>query len=462
MADDFGALLADVSAPANLNDGTTSLNTDQTTDDSGAVVTTQDQGDKTDASQQNDADQNQDQNKDDQGDKSDKGADDKPLSPSKVQAALKALRESGGENAKIAGHLKDVYGRYQGYTKVFPKVADAQLAKTTLDAVGGREGLSKIQETVANVNATDAALYAGKKEVIQNLYEDCVANQHPEAFGKLAPHFLDTLEAKDAAAYEAAMAPRHLKFLDSVAFPNVVNSLGKALQAKDTEAALSIVKEMARFYNDFKDGIKQPAAKPEQEAWEKEKEEFHNNQKQEFNNSVGKSALETNNKAIIDALKPYFKGNPYFKNWTSRMVNNLGGDIQRELVSQLKKDGDYQAQMKALWSVAKPNRDEILRYHKSVVDLKVAQVTKEVLDKDYTGYARLGNVVTTNTDKDKGKGKGGDKNTDRTSQTTTVFVSAEPKRDEIDWAKDPNGLLYTTDKAYLKKTGQLVSWAKKR
>lgn len=459
MSEDFAALLADVSAPETTSGGTADLNPSNTNAHSGDVENTEltDNENEENTSPDDKADSEGD-GKPDKGDESDK--DDKATStPAKVRAALKALRDSSPENAKIARELNDVYGRYQSYSKVFPKVGDALEAKNTLEAVGGSDGIAKIQEVVAQVNATDQALYSGSKDVISQLYDDCVANKHPEAFGKLAPHFLDTLAKNDAKAFEATMNPRHLAFLDNVNFPGIVTALGKALESKDTDKAFQIVKEMARFYTDFSNkNVKSvDNENPEKAEWEKERDEFRSNETKQFQTSVATDADKENNSAIFNALKPYVKDNPYFKTWTKRMMTNLGVDVKRELVSSLKKDSGYQAQMKALWSVAKVNKDDVLKYHKSVVALKTPKVTKEVLDRDYSGYTRRtkGTIIPN-------RGAAGSKtnNSNSTPQSAPVQIGSEPKREEIDWGKDPHGILYTTNKAYLLKTGKLVSWKK--
>jgi hypothetical protein len=376
--------------------------------------------------------------------------------PAKIRAALKVLRDSDPANAGIARELNDAYGRYQGYKSVFPKVGDAQAAKITLDAAGGTEGIAHLQSLVANVNQTDANLYSGKGEVIDSLLEDMKSNGHPEALGKLAPHYLDVLEGHDKAAYETAMNPRHLSFLDSVNFPGIVNALAKAAQSGDTDTVSKIVAEMGRFYNDFrKDNEGKANVNPEKEAWEKERDESRSNETKTFQTGVATACVNENKSAILSSLKQYVKDNPYFKSWSQRMLANLGNDIHQELFRQLKGNAGYQSQMGALWSVGKPDGDKIKSYHKSVAALMAPRIVKEVLDKDYSGYAKRAVSKPPIPAAKNGKAP------EAQVQTKPNFVFAEPAFADIDWGKDPARNLYTTNKAYLK-SGKFVQWGANR
>jgi hypothetical protein len=113
--------------------------------------------------------------------------------------------------------------------------------------------------------------------------------------------------------------------------------------------------------------------------------------------------------------------------------------------------------MDALWSVAKPDKAKIESYHKSVVDLMAPRIVKEVLDKEYPGYAKRTASKATPTTAKKADGK-----PTQEVQTVAIPVSAEPAFGEIDWNRDPSRNLYVTNKAYLRKTGKLVTWGKKK
>src|SRR5579862_3523190 len=74
--------------------------------------------------------------------------------PKDIQRALKALRETP-ENASVARALNDAYWREQAFAKVFPKPADAQAAKATLELIGGPEGIEKMQADLRSMELVD-------------------------------------------------------------------------------------------------------------------------------------------------------------------------------------------------------------------------------------------------------------------------------------------------------------------
>ena len=97
---------------------------------------------------------------------------DKPAAPpnaSQIRAALKAFREASPEHAQAAKLLNDGYSRAEAYKEVFPDVATARNVRAALDTIGGIEGLSELQSTIASVEETDSMLYAGDPNVLDQI-----------------------------------------------------------------------------------------------------------------------------------------------------------------------------------------------------------------------------------------------------------------------------------------------------
>ena len=137
-----------------------------------------------------------------------KAASDKALeaTPANVRTALKTMRDADPKNAGVVKELHGAFERWNAAKAVFPKgVQEMQEAKAFIELTGGPEGYQKMQDSIAQVIATDELLYAADPKIWDNVLEDLKQSGHPEAYGKLAPSFLDKLKATDSSAYYSAI-----------------------------------------------------------------------------------------------------------------------------------------------------------------------------------------------------------------------------------------------------------------
>ena len=149
--------------------------------------------------------------------------------PDAIRKELRALRDSDPAKADLAKHLNYVVGHEKAYVDVFPKVADAKEAKFLIDSVGGKDGLTTLQNTIKSINETDQLLYSGDGRVLKNIYEDMKAAGHPEALGKLAGPYLEQLKEIDAKAYDGAIKPHVLDVLETAGFAESLRLMEQAL-----------------------------------------------------------------------------------------------------------------------------------------------------------------------------------------------------------------------------------------
>lgn len=449
MSDDFAALMADTAATADTTTETSTIETETHVADE--TTTAHDDA----AEQHGETAEVSGQDTDKQTAESDSKVDGRTL-PDQVRKGLKAFRDSDPANAKLAKELNDQYGRALAYKEIFPTVSDAKAHKAEWDAIGGREGLLNMRNQVNSVRDTDQKLYAGDPSVVTGLYADMKAAGKAESFTKLAPAFLDLLSKNHPEAYEAAMGADRYQFLESNGFGGAVTALAEALKNGDTKTAQSIVQSMVQFNSWLKQNHGDAATKrsnPEKEAWEKEREEFRTNQTKEFQKSVG-SALGTDIRSLIaKTLKPYTANNPYFKAFSNRMLNDLGSNLFREVVQGMEKDSNFKSQMQSFWSESKPSKEKIQAYNKQVAEIIVPKIIREVLDRDYNGYAKKGAVKAA-------EKKAAPANTGaaQAAPTTAVYVPREPSREDIDWNKPNAEKLYIGDVAFSRSRNKWVTW----
>jgi hypothetical protein len=374
--------------------------------------------------------------------------------PAAVRAALKALRDSDPKMAPIARQLNDAFGRYNAYKSVFPKVADAQNARALLDAVGGEEGFTGLQESVKAIQATDAKLYAGDPSVIDDIIEDMRSEGKIDAFGKLAKPFLEKLRATDEKAYFAAMKPHFYEGLRGVGFGNVVQNLAQLLSGDqpNIEGARALTTQMSEWFEDLKAGVDSQSKEtldPERQAFEQERTKFQTERQKEFHNSVATACDGHNNTSLSAALKPYLR-EPFFKNFERESLEDLGRGIKQQLYAELTADKVYQTQMDAFFAQKNPDKAKIQKYHQAKVDSISARIVKDVLNRRYPNRGKAVSTAPKKAAPAQTQQQAGGK-------TQFQYVQSKPDWSEINWDMDPRQTAYITGRAVLK-NGRAVSW----
>jgi hypothetical protein len=390
--------------------------------------------------------------------------EDKPVdartNPAAVRAALKALRDSDPKMAPIARQLNDAFGRYNAYKSVFPKVADAQNARALLDAVGGDEGLTALQERTKSFAATDQKLYAGDPSVLDDIIEDMKSEGKIDAFGKLASPFLEKLRATDEKAYFAAMKPHFFQGLRDVGFQNVLQGIIENLSGEtpNVNNAKAIASQMANWYEDLKASVDTASKQnldPERQAFEQERTKFQTERQKEFQTSVANECDSHNNKALGSALKSYLSM-PFFKGWSRESLVDLGAGLKQQLFSELGADKTYQAQMDAFFSQKSPDKGKITAYHTAKVDTMAKRIVKDLLNRRYPGFAKAQGTVG----KAPAKLVAASQGAQPGQPAKPTYISSKPAWDDINWDLDPTQRHYITGRAVLK-NGKFVSWSPK-
>lgn len=400
--------------------------------------------------------------------------------PDNIRKVLKAIKDADPKNAGAVKELHGAFERWNAAKQIFPKgVAEMKEAKALIDLVGGQDGYENLTQTVQSIEATDQLLYASDPKLWDNVIEDLKSENKLDAFGKLAPSFLDKLKSVDEKGYYEAFAPHFLSGLDEVNMSGAIGGLLEALKVADDAdpkalaAAIAKAKGVADGMDKWLKGLQTKAEKskaeavsPEKKALEeerakfrKEQEDYNTSKSKEFKQGVAKELDSFNNRSLGTALKDYLKM-PFFKGFPRETLVDLGNGIKTTLYRTLEADKAYQAQMKALWGVKSPDKAKISEYHQAKVDSIAADVVRKTVQQRYPNYAKggsaAGRVAAANAKKE------ATQKADAAAAATgkPVYVPQKPKWEAIDWDKDPKQLLYIAGKAYLKGSGKLVTWRK--
>ena len=395
--------------------------------------------------------------------------------PDGIRKLLKAMKDADPANAGAVKELHGAFERFNAFSKVFPKVSDAQQAKEFIDLIGGNEGYEKLQGTVAAAEASDEKLYdpARNAELISDVVEDLKAQGKLDNLGTLTSAMLDAAKANSEKGYYDAFAPHFFAGLEQVNLNGAVAGLAKALSdpdpAKAVAAAKEISSDLSKWYKELADNntkAKENVVSPERKQLEadraaflKEQADHKTKESETFKNSVGSACEKTNNQLLGAELGPFLRM-PFFQGYGKENLMPLGNTLKQNLYATLKADVAYQAQMKAMWGAKQPDRAKIEEYHKARVQSISKDIVRDTVQKMYPGYAKGGAAAGRVAAASAKKETAAKVDAAAAASGKPVYVATKPAWEAIDWTKDEKKLLYITGKAYLKGSGKLVTWRK--
>ncbi len=333
--------------------------------------------------------------------------------PQEVRKALKALRDADPKNAAYVKTLHGSYERHQAYKAEFETVDKAREAKAFIESIGGEEGYKELNTHIDAVKAADELLYNSDPQIWDNVIEDLKASGHPEAFGKLAPAYLEKLKAHDSEAFYKTFTPHFVEGLKEVGFERTLGQMMEALDAKNEKGEsvpnVERVKQAAKIMSDWYKGQvadveaakKVPEQTPEMKKFLAEKAEFEKTKTADqqakvktWESNVATTADSYSNTALKGALTPVLKM-PFFKDFPRETLIDLGNGIKERLYATLKADKTYQSTMAAYWKGGDnpANNTKIQAFHKQTLDRIANDVVTKVVQNRYPGYAKGGSAA---------------------------------------------------------------------
>lgn len=385
-----------------------------------------------------------------------KDATDKTEAPkiAEIRKALKDFKAANPDaNTKIANELNNMASRVEAYEKAFGSAREATQIRAAFDTVGGLDGLTRLQENVAAIEASDAKLYSGDKSLISDIVEDLKSEGKIDALGKLAPAFLQEVMKNDPQAYRSTLGPILFSSLEKAGVPDHLESLVGALKSKDAAGVNRAVSAMVEWYNGLADTFgKAPQTEqenPAKEAWEKERDAERTGKRQAFETSLKADANKSTTDHVVKSLKPFLQTSAFLKELPMETKQDLARAIRSAVYAKLAGDGVTPKQMQLLSQQKSPDKTKITNYWNSRVAGVVDDVTKSVLKTRYPGYAKSGPTS-------KATGTPAGVSEDPKNPTK---IAAKPEWNSLDWSKDPKELHYIMGRGYIKGRGW-VSWKK--
>lgn len=199
-----------------------------------------------------------------------------------------------------AKDLNNRVGKVAAYEQHFPTVREAREVKALVESFGGREGLSKAQETITKAAQIDGWLNSGDKQAA-----DAMWKESPQGMAKLAPVIFSELEKANPQEYAKAVVPHAVKFFDNSGFPEAYDQMVGAYQSGDKAKGDALSAKLAQWYSQQRQGTQQtPRTDPEVERLQRELDERKTGESKQATDRAYNDVVSHAGPVIDKYLKP--------------------------------------------------------------------------------------------------------------------------------------------------------------
>ena len=196
--------------------------------------------------------------------------------------------------------LYDTSGKARGYEQQFPTVREAREVRALLESVGGREGVTKMQATLSEIEQIDRALAAGDPSVADRMWDEA-----PDGMPKIMPALLDKFAQGKPQEYEKFIAPRSIGYLDQAGFPQAFDRMVQLYDAGKTDEAQAVRNELIQWVSGNRQAAQQQKqADPEVERLRAELAKRDEGQESQKVDAAYSSVVDHAGTAIDTAARP--------------------------------------------------------------------------------------------------------------------------------------------------------------
>ena len=370
-----------------------------------------------------------------------------PPNASQIRAALKAFREASPEHAQAAKLLNDGYSRAEAYKEVFPDVATARNVRAALDTIGGIEGLSELQSTIASVEETDSLLDAGDPKVLDQIIEDS-----PEGFKKIAPHVLSRLQKLDADTFQKTLQPHLVRSLIDANFPATLQYLERAVG--DNADAKAVVQNIMQWFEGQKsvaERLNNDTLNPEREKLNTERQQLVKERQDELKGRIAQDTDSHIRQELGTKLRPFSES-------LKTLPEAVRADVARacitHLAQALRADKAFQTQLQTMLNSKKPDRERIVRF----TNEKVSSLGDKIIETVVKSYGlKTGKPAARTTTTTKAVTES------PAANSAMVKLARQPNINDIDWETPGAQQGFIAGRALMKSgqfKGRYVQWKK--
>jgi len=363
------------------------------------------------------------------------------------QATDPKQRESLNNAAKALA--KQFFGR-QAYEKEFPTVQEARQAKATIEALGGEDGITELQNKVRDYDTEIEQFANGDRDLIEQLHRG-----NPESVIKAAENIIDILtETRNAAGLDRLLMKPMVERMDAVGFGSTLVTIAKLLETGKGQEAYDTLAKLGEWYGKLKGETEKLASSrvtkdPREQEFAQREQRLQQQERETETRLLSNEVTRLNNGALSKTLDPFFK--------EIKMSNEGRREFTQQVMHKvwdaMKADKGYLRNAKDIR--AKGDNERTSRF----ISAKFAELLPQVFRAHRnTLYPNLSRTASVTPIKPNGS-TNGKPATPKAAVPATgqpIRVTDAPPFDEVDWTKTPDAL-WLSGKAYLK-NGKYITY----
>lgn len=366
----------------------------------------------------------------------------KPMLPRELTKAIRTMREAHPEHAQALRELQRKYFVADAHTKIFKSPEDALAARSTIEMLGGDQGIAELRGWKRVVQDIDKRVDLGDPSVV-----DDMARSSPDGFKKIIPHALQTLATMDRIAYMETMRPLVLQDLKGSGFKDYLDAAAQELGAGETERANRYLKAMQQFIADAErqeEEKKNRYKDPRLEEIETREKRLREESANQLVNTVASDLASYRRQTIARAVAPLARERKLSNDARDHIIESVNQQILRSLGS----NDFYKENMINL--IGEGDREKATKYGKDQIDRMRQATVNSVWSKIYGSIAppRRKPIQAVNGTQAQSQGV--------SVQPRGIPVQERPSWRDVDMSKTSQEM-FLDGKAYLK-NGKYVTW----
>jgi len=376
----------------------------------------------------------------------------KEVLPQELAKSLREFREAHPEHAKAVRKIQnDFYGMRQ-VTNEFPGgIDEIRTVKSTLDALGGSEGISRMRAEIQASRELDSLAQEGDPRAIHSL-----ADEYPEGFKRLVPAALERLQNMDRQTYADTLRGPILQSLEG---DGVIQTLGAAieeLKAGNADRASRELDRIAAWYRDIKQketDFRNRWQDPRLQDLQKREQSV----RQQQADMMLQHARREVSAYLSQSLDPVVRQLTQGSRLSADGIADLKRSITYEVWDNLGKNDFYMKETAAL--LKQGDLDRVISFAKPQIDQARKAVAPKVWARRYGAPAQQRRPAPGASTQPNGQSNGQNPANRPMAQQTmpAVPIQKAPPGEEIDWNADPTRVHYIKGEARLK-NGKFVRW----
>lgn len=371
--------------------------------------------------------------------------------PAALSKAVRELRSAHPEHADVLKQLNNTYYANREYRSVFPSVDDARTAKSTIESLGGHEGIAAMRSEIAGIRQMDEWAAQGDPRVLSTLAEAA-----PDGFKRLIPEALKLMEHMDKPAFDEMLSKPFYDWVEGSGLAHYIKAALDELKGGNADRTSQILERLHGFteglkqrqveiQNRYHDPRLDQLEKREQAQRGKERDILRTHAQRELDNYIAET-MEPQIQSLIKGRGLSAEAVKDFRQGILAEIDAILKSPQNKHFQDTRESLLWEGDLNRIVTVSKPYYDQARRSAVNTVwNRRYGSLPQPTRTRQRPAAPTTNAQAIAAAPKEAAEG-------------APIPLPKKPSTDELDFSKDPTFAMYIAGRGYLKNSGKLVSW----